>query len=123
VEFRLDSPTGTLVGTGTLKSTGTNNNTFTNQTFPLNFSGAHQLFLVFRAITATGAPATGFGNLNWVEFSGAGVGLAPDFFPQLPGTVGGSVPATLSLTLGASASFGAFTPGLAKDDTASTTRP
>jgi hypothetical protein len=34
--------------------------------------------------------------------------------------VGGSVPATLSLTLGAPASFGAFTPGLAKDYTAQT---
>jgi hypothetical protein len=31
------------------------------------------------------------------------------------GTVGGSVPATLSLTVGAPASFGAFVPGLAKD--------
>jgi hypothetical protein len=37
------------------------------------------------------------------------------------GTVGGSVPATLSLTLGPAASFGAFTPGLAKDYTATTT--
>jgi glycerophosphoryl diester phosphodiesterase len=36
------------------------------------------------------------------------------------GAVGGSVPATLSLTLGAPASFGAFTPGVAKDYTAST---
>ena len=35
------------------------------------------------------------------------------------GTVGGAVPATLSLTLGAApATFGAFTPGLAKDYTA-----
>ena len=37
------------------------------------------------------------------------------------GTVGGTVPATLSLALGAPASFGAFTPGVAKDYTASTT--
>ena len=35
--------------------------------------------------------------------------------------VGGSVPATLSLTLGAAAGFGPFTPGLAKDYTATTT--
>jgi X-Pro dipeptidyl-peptidase len=35
-------------------------------------------------------------------------------------TVGGSVAATLSLVLGAPATFGAFTPGLAKDYTAST---
>ena len=36
-------------------------------------------------------------------------------------TVGGSVPATLSLTLGAPVQFGAFTPGVAKDYTAGTT--
>jgi hypothetical protein len=35
--------------------------------------------------------------------------------------VGGNVPATLSLTLGTPASFGAFTPGVARDYTASTT--
>ena len=37
------------------------------------------------------------------------------------GTVGGIVPATLSLTLGAPASFGAFAPGTTKEYTASTT--
>jgi beta-glucosidase len=37
------------------------------------------------------------------------------------GTVTGTVPATLSLTLGAPATFGAFTPGVDKDYTASTT--
>ncbi len=36
-------------------------------------------------------------------------------------TVGGTVPATLSLTLGPAASFGAFTPGVDKEYTASTT--
>ena len=36
-------------------------------------------------------------------------------------TVGGSVPATLALTMGTPASFGAFTPGLGKDYFASTT--
>ncbi len=47
--------------------------------------------------------------------------------PALPvvtdvnGSVGGSVPATLSLVLGAPATFGAFTPGITKDYTASTT--
>jgi hypothetical protein len=38
-----------------------------------------------------------------------------------PGTVGGTVPATLSLTLGAPATFGAFTPGVEREYTASTT--
>jgi hypothetical protein len=37
------------------------------------------------------------------------------------GTVGGSVPATLSLTLGAAPAFGAFTPGVARTSSASTT--
>jgi hypothetical protein len=37
------------------------------------------------------------------------------------GGVSGTVPATLSLTLGPAATFGAFTPGLAHDYTASTT--
>ena len=32
--------------------------------------------------------------------------------------VGGNVPATLSLTLGAPATFGAFTPGVAREYTA-----
>ena len=39
----------------------------------------------------------------------------------MPAPVGGTVPATLSLTLGAPASFGAFTPGVTKEYTASTT--
>jgi len=37
------------------------------------------------------------------------------------GEVGGTVPATLSLTLGAPATFGAFTPGVTQEYTASTT--
>ena len=39
----------------------------------------------------------------------------------IAGTIGGTVPATLSLTLGTPATFGAFTPGVAKEYTASTT--
>jgi hypothetical protein len=38
-----------------------------------------------------------------------------------PGSVGGTVPATLSLTLGPPASFGSFTPGVAHDYLATTT--
>ena len=40
---------------------------------------------------------------------------------SVTGTVGGTVPPTLSLVLGAPASFGAFTPGLARTYAASTT--
>ena len=42
------------------------------------------------------------------------------FVTKADGGVTGSVPATLALTLGSSASFGAFTPGLAKDYAAQT---
>ena len=45
----------------------------------------------------------------------------PAITTSTPGTVGGSVPATLALSLGAPAAFGAFTPGVAKDYTAATT--
>ena len=40
---------------------------------------------------------------------------------SVPGTVGGTVPPTLSLALGPPASFGAFTPGVAREYSASTT--
>ncbi|MDA0179284.1 amidase family protein [Solirubrobacter phytolaccae] len=59
--------------------------------------------------------------------SAAGKGhVAATTAPALPfvkdttGTVGGTVPATLSLTLGAPATFGAFTPGVEREYTAST---
>ena len=85
VEIRTGSQTGPIVQTVTLKSTGTNNNTYTSQTFDLNFSGTERLFFVFRAITATGAPATGFGNLNWIEFSGHGRRHRAGLLPGGPG--------------------------------------
>jgi amidase len=53
--------------------------------------------------------------------------ISPTITPALPfatqtaGGVAGTVSATLSLTLGAPATFGVFTPGLAKDYTTSTT--
>jgi amidase len=40
---------------------------------------------------------------------------------RVPAPVGGTVPSTLSLTLGAPASFGAFTQGMTKEYTAATT--
>ena len=40
---------------------------------------------------------------------------------QVPGDVGGTVPATLALSLGPPAQFGAFTPGVAREYSASTT--
>jgi hypothetical protein len=40
---------------------------------------------------------------------------------ETPGDAGGTVPATLSLTLGGPASFGSFTPGVAREYTATST--
>ena len=48
------------------------------------------------------------------------VPFGPDAF-VIAGDVGGTVPATLSLVLGAAPAFGVFTPGVAKTYTASTT--
>jgi uncharacterized protein YjiK len=53
--------------------------------------------------------------------AGLETGSPGSIAPHVPAAVGGSVPAVLSLTLGAPASFGSFTPGLAKDYTATTT--
>ena len=80
-------------------------------------SGMHELFLVFRAVTG-GATGNNLFNLNWAEFNGKGVTSSQT---DTPGTVGGTVPATLSLTLGTPAAFGAFTPGVARTYDASTT--
>ena len=45
----------------------------------------------------------------------------PTLQTPVAASTGGTVPATLALTLGTPASFGAFTPGVAKDYTAATT--
>jgi hypothetical protein len=46
-----------------------------------------------------------------VRFNGAGITVIKT---DQPGTVGGSVPPTLSLAIGPGASFGSFTPGVAR---------
>ncbi|MDF2731438.1 MAG: carbohydrate-binding protein, partial [Desertimonas sp.] len=76
VEVRLDAVDGPIVGNCELRSTG-DNNVYTTQTCPLTLTAAqeaapHRIYLVFRQ--ATGGPAAGFGNLNWVQFSGPGWG-------------------------------------------------
>jgi cytochrome c len=76
VDVRLDSATGPIAATCTLTATGANN-VFTSQTCPFTspVTGSRRLFLVFRQ--AAGGPATNFGNLNWVAFSGTGAGVNP----------------------------------------------
>ncbi|MFG3578915.1 ThuA domain-containing protein [Micromonospora chersina] len=73
VQFRLDSPTGPLLATATVNATS-GNNAFTSTTVPVTDpGGTHKLYLVLT--TVPGGPASGFGNLNWVEFAGQGIGV------------------------------------------------
>ena len=68
-------------------------------------------------LTATQADATG----NPSAASAMITITEPLTSTSTPGTVAGTAPATLSLSLGAPASFGAFTPGIDKTYAASTT--
>ena len=116
IEVRTEAPDGPLVTTMELTSTG-GNEVWNSVPFPISLTGKHELFFVFRSVP--GGP--GFGSilrLNWVEFGGNGVTVQK---VEAPGGVGGTVPATLSLSLGTPASFGAFTPGVTQTYEASTT--
>ena len=116
VELRTGSSTGPLVSTFNLTSSG-GTGTWSSQTFPLSLAGTNELFLVFRAVDG-GQTGNNLFNLNYLEFNGKGATVVED---SEDGTVGGNVPATLSLSMGAPASFGAFVPGVARVYDASTT--
>jgi PKD repeat protein/type 1 glutamine amidotransferase len=75
IEIRQDAPNGPLVTTANLTSTG-GTGTWTSQTFPISLSGTHQLYLVFQTVPG-GATGGNLFNLNWAEFSGAGIGVPP----------------------------------------------
>ena len=63
LQLRLDSPTGTLIGTLTTTSTG-NWTTFTNQTCAVSgVSGVHDLYIV-----ASAAANTYVANIDWLQF-------------------------------------------------------
>ncbi len=71
-----------------------------------------------------GSGAANNGQRNHLYFTAGPNGETAGLFGRIipnPSEAGGSVPATLSLSLGAPASFGAFTPGVAREYTASTT--
>jgi len=72
VDVRLDAVDGTSIATCELRATGSNG-VYTSQpcAFTGAVSGSHRIYLTFRQ--APGGPATGFGLLNWVEFSGPGI--------------------------------------------------
>ena len=118
IDIRQDSITGPIIATADLASTG-GIAAWATTTVPLTNvqAGKHELFVTFRAITG-GTTGGNLFSLNWLNFNGNGVTVVET---STPGSAGGTVPATLSLSLGAPASFGAFTPGVAKTYTASTT--
>jgi uncharacterized protein (TIGR03118 family) len=71
-----------------------------------------------------GSGAANNGQRNHLYFTAGPNGQTEGLFGRIipnPSEAGGVVPATLSLTLGTPASFGAFVPGVADDYTASTT--
>jgi hypothetical protein len=70
LDIRLDAVDGPVVGSCELRSTG-NNGVYSSIACPVSATGSHRVYLTFRQ--ATGGPATGFGLINWVEFSGPGV--------------------------------------------------
>ena len=74
VDVRLDSATGPVVATCPLVGSG-GTSTCTDQvcTFAEPVTGSRRIYLAFRQ--APGGPATNFGLLNWVQFSGQGIGL------------------------------------------------
>ena len=112
IEIRTGSQTGPIVTTANLVSTGstTAGMVWSSQTFPISLAGRHELFFVVRSVTG-GATGNNLFNLNWAEFGGNGVTVVKT---EAEGPVGGTVPATLALSLGTPASFGAFTPGVAR---------
>ena len=118
IDIRQDSITGPIIATADLASTG-GIAAWATTTVPLTNvqAGKHELFVTFRAITG-GTTGGNLFSLNWLNFNGNGVTVVET---STPGSAGGTVPATLSLSLGAPASFGAFTPGVAKTYTANTT--
>ena len=71
-----------------------------------------------------GFGAANNGQRNHLYFTAGPFGETQGLFGRIipnPGEAGGVVPATLALTLGAPATFGAFTPGLGAEYTATTT--
>ena len=75
IEVHQDAVNGPIVMTANLVSTG-GTGLWSSQAFPISLSGAHELFLVFRAVPG-GASGGDLFNLNWLEFNGAGIGVEP----------------------------------------------
>ncbi|WP_053225978.1 LamG-like jellyroll fold domain-containing protein [Solirubrobacter soli] len=74
--------------------------------------------LIYHAIGDGARVETQYGSLH---LRANGKAVDPTLTDSEPGTTGGTVPATLALTLSGNASFGAFTPGVDKEYTAQAT--
>jgi X-Pro dipeptidyl-peptidase len=96
------------------------------------FKAGHRIAIIIAGTNTSMASATGNQNVpvtldtrttkvTLPVVGGYEALAAAGAFTDPTAPVGGTVPATLSLTLGAPAGFGAFTPGVAKEYTASTT--
>jgi PKD repeat protein len=73
VEVRDGSPTGPVLTTVRLKATG-DSTIYQDFTAPLDYTGSKRLYLVFKQLTdGPVIPFLGWGNLNWVSFSGPGI--------------------------------------------------
>jgi hypothetical protein len=83
--------------------------------------GAWQPYGAPFVISSGGAHVVEYHSTDQVGVAEATKTLNVYVYPQASGQVGGTVPATLSLTLGAPATFGTFTPGAKGDYSASTT--
>jgi hypothetical protein len=111
VDIRQDSTTGPVIGSANLTSTGGSDTWATTTVdLPNVAAGKHELFVTFRTVSG-GATGGNLFNLNWLEFGGNGVTVVET---STPGQAGGTVPATLALSLGTAASFGPFVPGVGK---------
>ena len=116
VTVRADSPTGPVVARyadlpNMPARGGFGIPTFETFTAPITDpGGVHDLYFVIEWPEGT-SPEVFVGNFEFLERVST----------ETTGTVGGTVPATLAVALGTPATFGAFTPGVARDYTASTT--
>jgi glucosylceramidase len=81
LEFRLDSPTGYLVGSTTVPVTGGWQTWQTVSGLGAAASGVHDLYVVFKG-------SSGIGNLNWFQFSGSRQPLPAPWTTADLGTVG-----------------------------------
>ncbi len=101
IDFRLDSPTGPIVGIMPVPVTGGWQTWQTQTGTAFGGSGVHDLYLVF-------AGGSGIGNLNWFQFSGA--------LPPLPSPWTAADIGSVGFAGGASYSDGAFTVNGSGDD-------